>query len=79
MLHGQLTDHRVIFLGDSTLRYLYLSIINLAAQRTENVASSWGLCTNYCFWNERTWSSWTEYYRGTSLGALLQAVQLNHS
>ena len=67
LLHGRLSDQRILFLGDSTLRYLYLTLVNAGALAGPSAASGWATCTRLCFWNEQTWPSWHEYYQGTSL------------
>ena len=67
ILQGRWTDQRVVFLGDSTVRYLYLTMVNIAAAPSKASVTGWSLCTRYCYWNEHTWLGWSEFYRGTSL------------
>ena len=69
LLHGRLSDQRILFLGDSTIRYLYLTVVNMAWLPSERASADWAFCSKSCFWNERTWPSWEAYYRGTSLVA----------
>jgi len=67
LLDGPLRNHSIVFLGDSTLRYLYLTLINLGHAPSADVAAAWLHCRERCFWNEHSWPSWSEYYSGTSL------------
>ena len=39
LLHGRLADQRVLFLGDSTIRYLYLTVVNAASLPDRAAAS----------------------------------------
>ena len=53
----------VLLLGDSTMRYLYLSLLALLEPRE---AVDWKGCQHRCFWNENTYSSWNDFYTSTS-------------
>lgn len=63
---------RVIFVGDSTVRYLYLSLI---LSLTQN-ATDWGGCERHCPWNERTFSNWTDFYALTSKNMFCDCVRV---
>lgn len=58
-------------MGDSTLRYLYLTAVELCAKHS---LTPWGGCKTRCFFNERTWrstpnqSAWDAFFVGTSSG-----------
>lgn len=63
------SDH-LLLIGDSTMRYLYLTLVELLA---DGPVRSWNGCTQQCFFNERTWinsttrkASWESFFVGTA-------------
>jgi len=69
LIDGALDDHTILFLGESTLRYLYLTVLNLLqTSASDNVPAAWQGCQQRCFWNEHTWPSWADFFDGTSIG-----------
>lgn len=54
----------VLFVGDSTIRYLFLTLVAFLSGETSH--GSWKRCTRRCAWHEGTYSSWPEFYRDTS-------------
>ena len=67
LLDGPLGEQRIVFMGDSTIRYLYLTVVSMARSQVEHgTVSTWLRCEKRCFWNEKTWDGWDEFYQGTS-------------
>ena len=66
----------VLLIGDSTMRYLYLSLFALLDPRGKS--PDWSGCTTRCFWNERTYANWTEFYQLTSEHMFCDCFRAGH-
>ena len=56
----------VVFVGDSTVRYLFLAVVHLLRGNLVD----WSHCRRECFWNERTYRSWVEYYNHSTTNGM---------
>jgi hypothetical protein len=59
----------VVMVGDSTMRYLHLALLfELNVAPLHQLTSPLMACNARCFWNEKTWCDWTEFYEHTNTG-----------
>jgi len=70
---------KVVFIGDSTVRYLFLAVVHLLRKPTDTTVLN-STCTHHCFWNERSYGgSWATFYNDTSTDMWCDCARVGRS
>ena len=57
---------KITLIGDSTIRYLYLTIVTLMSSNNTLTRDAFMHCKRECAWNEKTFNSWPHYFHATT-------------